>query len=98
VGFRLQTFWQRPDNLSSASQINVLNTLMLYREVKQGDQLILRHSQSEIASVKVVGVLSMHGERIIVASINGEPPVHIDEDLLLEQCEFAEIAVTPILR
>jgi len=70
---------------------------MLHREVKQGDKLILRHSPSQIASVKVVGVLSMHGERIIVASINGESPIHIDEDLLLEQCEFEESAVPPIL-
>jgi hypothetical protein len=28
----------------------------------------------------------MHGEKVILVSINQEPPVHIDEELLRAQC------------
>ena len=59
---------------------------MLEGEIKPGDELLFRHGDNEIARLRVINVLMMHGEKVIIVSINNEPPVHIDEDLLRMQC------------
>ncbi len=59
---------------------------MLEGEVKQGDKLLFRHGNGELAKVQVIGVVNIHGDKVIVVSINNEPPVHIDEELLRERC------------
>lgn len=60
--------------------------LMLEGEIKPGDELLFRHGNGETAQIRVISVLMMHGEKVIIVSINNEPPVHIDEDLLRIQC------------
>ena len=59
---------------------------MLEGEIKPGDELLFKHGNDETAQLRVISVLMMHGEKVIIVSINNEPPVHIDEDLLRMQC------------
>jgi|GEM_PF-4180169 len=59
---------------------------MLEGEIKPGDELLFKHGNNETAQLRVISVLMMHGEKVIIVSINNEPPVHIDEDLLRMQC------------
>jgi uncharacterized pyridoxamine 5'-phosphate oxidase family protein len=61
-------------------------TEMLEGEIKSGDELLFRHGNNETARVRVINVLTMHGEKVFIVSINNDPPVHIDEDLLRAQC------------
>jgi hypothetical protein len=60
--------------------------LMLEGDIQPGDELLFNHGNGEKAQVRVIGVLNMHGEKVIIVSINNDPPVHIDEDLLRFQC------------
>ena len=60
--------------------------LMLEGDIKPGDELLFRHGDGETAEIRVISVLVMHGENVIIVSINNDPPVHIDEDLLRRQC------------
>lgn len=59
---------------------------MLKGEIKPGDELLFHHGDGDTAQIRVISVLMMHGEAVILVSINEEPPVHIDEDLLRRQC------------
>ena len=59
---------------------------MLEGEIKPGDELLFRHGDGETAQIRVISILVMHGEKVIIVSINNDPPVHIDEDLLRRQC------------
>lgn len=59
---------------------------MIEGEIKPGDELLFLHGEREKAVVRVINVLMMHGEKVIIVSINNELPVHIDEDLLRDQC------------
>ena len=61
-------------------------TEMLEGEIKPGDELLFKHGNNETAQLRVINVLMMHGESVIIVSINNEPPVHIDEELLRMQC------------
>lgn len=65
-------------------------TEMLEGEIKPGDELLFQHGNDETAQLRVINVLTMHGEKVIIVSINNEPPVHIDEDLLRIQCARPE--------
>jgi hypothetical protein len=65
---------------------------MLEGDIKPGDELLFAHGNGEIAQLRVISVLVMHGEKVIIVSINNEPPVHIDEDLLRSQCVRQEKA------
>lgn len=65
---------------------------MLEGEIKPGDELLFKHGKGETAQLRVISVLTMHGETVIIVSINNEPPVHIDEDLLRRQCVRQEKA------
>jgi hypothetical protein len=60
--------------------------LMIEGEIKPGDELLFQHGNHDTAKVRVISILTMHGEKVIIVSINNEPPVHIDEDLLRMQC------------
>lgn len=74
-------------------QTNYEQTIsMLEGEIKPGDELLFQHGNRETAHLRVIGVLMMHGEKVIIVSINNEPPVHIDEDLLRMQCVRPENA------
>ena len=59
---------------------------MLQGEIKPGDKLIFPQGDEDAAKIHVISVLLMHGERVVMVSINQEPPVHIDEELLRKQC------------
>lgn len=63
---------------------------MLEGEIKPGDELLFQHGNGETAHLRVINVLMMHGEKVIIVSINNEPPVHIDEELLRIQCARPE--------
>lgn len=63
---------------------------MFEGDIKPGDKLLFLHGEGETSFVQVISVLMMHGERVIIVSIDGNPPVHIDEDLLRLQCVRAE--------
>ena len=59
---------------------------MLEGEIRPGDRLLFHHGNKDTAEIRVISVLIMHGEKVILVSINQEPPIHIDEELLRAQC------------
>lgn len=55
------------------------------KEIREGDVLLLQHENNETAKVRVLSILSIHGEKVLIVSINDSQPVHIDEETLSQK-------------